>query len=151
MLVLLRSIARGDFVSDSDGGGVTVTPPVTPKKPGVTPVTPITPKNDKRGKETTEARAANFVSPQKEDADAIEECAGLAADRVPLVYLDARSRLNCRKPARVSDAEWHRALDDGGQFVDAWGNDAVALQWTPGELFDVKTGLVWRLAGERVE
>ena len=31
------------------------------------------------------------------------------------------------------------------------GNDAVALQWTPGELFDVKTGLVWRLAGERVE
>ena len=33
--------------------------------------------------------------------------AGLAADRVPRVYLDARSRLNCQKPERVS--EFHEA------------------------------------------
>ena len=85
------------------------------------------------------------------DVDPIEERAGLAADRVPFAYLDAWARLNCQKPARVSENLWRLALDDGGRFLDAWGDEAAALQWTPGELFDVTAGLVWRLAGERVE
>jgi hypothetical protein len=83
--------------------------------------------------------------------DAIEERAGLAADRVPPVYLDAWARLNCQKPASVSEAEWRLALDDGGRFLDAWGSEAAEAGWTPGQLFDVTAGLVWRLAGERVE
>jgi hypothetical protein len=117
--------------------------------PVTAPVT-VPPEPDEAAVEERAGLAADFVSPQKEDADAIEERAGLAADRVPIVYLDAWARLNCRKPARASDAEWRCALDDGGQFLDAWGDKAVALQWTPGELFDVANGLVWRLAGERV-
>ena len=83
--------------------------------------------------------------------DAIEERAGLTADRVPSVYLDTWARLNCQKPASVSETEWRLALDDGGQFLDAWGSEAADMGWTPGELFDVTAGLVWRLAGERVE
>jgi len=90
---------------------------------------------------------------------AIEERAGLATDRVPACYLDAWARLNHQqnhqqisaKPFAVSDAEWRLALNDGGLFLDAWGHDAAALGWTPGDLFDVTAGLVWRLAGERVE
>ncbi len=35
-------------------------------------------------------------------------------------------------------------------FCDLFGCEGAALGWTPGELFDVAAGLVWRLAGERV-
>jgi hypothetical protein len=84
------------------------------------------------------------------DADAVEERAGLA-DTVPTVYLDAWARLNCQKPASVSEAEWRLALNDGGLFLDAWGEDAAALGWTPRHLFDLTRGLIWLLAGERVE
>jgi hypothetical protein len=75
----------------------------------------------------------------------------MAADSVPALYLDAWARLQCQKPTRVSDVDWRLALHDGGLFLDAWGEEAAALGWTPGALFDVASGLVWRLAGERVE
>jgi hypothetical protein len=85
------------------------------------------------------------------DADAIEERAGLAADRVPAVYLDAWARLQCQRPLSVADAEWRLAVNDAGLFLDAWGEDAATLGWTSDELFDVTAGLVWRLGGERIE
>jgi hypothetical protein len=85
------------------------------------------------------------------EAAEIEERAGPAADSVPAVYLDAWARLNCQKPASVSERQWRLALDDGGQFLDIWCEEVAALGWTPGELFDVTAGLVWRLAGGRVE
>jgi hypothetical protein len=91
---------------------------------------------------------ANPTPPEVEAA--IEERAGLAADRVPLVYLDAWGRLNCQKPFRVSEGEWRLALDDGGRFLDQYGKKAAAIGWTPGELFDVGAGVVWQLAGELV-
>jgi hypothetical protein len=50
----------------------------------------------------------------------------------------------------VPEIEWHRALDDGGRFLDAFGSHAAALGWTPGEIFDVRSGVIWRLAGEPV-
>jgi hypothetical protein len=75
----------------------------------------------------------------------------MAADRVPLIYLDAWARLNCQKPERASEAEWWLALDDGGRFLDAWGEHAATLGWTPGTLFDVSDGLIWRLRGRRVQ
>ena len=85
------------------------------------------------------------------DVVAIDERAGLASGRIPAVYLDVWARLNCQKPARVSDAEWRLALADGRQFFNAWGDDIAALEWTPGALFDVASGLIWQLHGERVE
>ena len=103
----------------------------------------------------TKGAFVGFVSGQgsafSDDEAAIEERAGLAADRVPPVYLDAWARLNCQKPACVSEDEWRLALDDGGHFLDAWGSDAAAMGWMPGALFDVTAGLIWRLAGERVQ
>jgi hypothetical protein len=87
-----------------------------------------------------------------DDADeaAIEERAGICADSVPTVYLDAWARLNHQRPFGMSEAEWRRALDDGGRFLDAWGNEAVSLGWTPERLFDTPGGLFWRIAGRRV-
>jgi hypothetical protein len=109
-------------------------------------------------KEPTKLTKGAFVSfvsdpgsPFSEAEAAVQERAGLAAGRVPAIYLDAWARLNCQKPFRVSEAEWRLALDIGGRFLDAWGHDAAALGWTPGALFDVASGLVWRLSGGRVD
>ena len=108
---------------------------------------------------TDKSPCVSFVSDQDRhvsgDEAAIEERAGLA-DRVPSVYLDVWARLNCQKPASVSEAAWRLALDDGGRFLDGWGADAATMLWTAGELFDVPRGgraggLVWQLRGERVE
>jgi hypothetical protein len=89
--------------------------------------------------------------------EAIEERAALCAGSVPAIYLDAWARLNHQKPMRVSKAEWRRALDDGGRFLDQWGwvsNEEWA--WAPDELFAIPRaigdgGLIWRLSGALVE
>ena len=44
-----------------------------------------------------------------------------------------------------------RVVSDAGLFLDAWGEEAAAVGWTAGALFDVASGLVWRLGGARVE
>jgi hypothetical protein len=111
---------------------------------------------------TDKSPSVSFVSDQgkrvsrSDGADAsaevaIEERAGVASNCVPSVYLDAWARLNCQRPASVPEAEWRLALDDGGRFLDAWGDEAAEVGWTPGELFAARAGLAWRLAGERVE
>lgn len=131
------------------------------------PATVATTATKDAGREQVSRNVANVAivaSPNGPDCDcpgwaveyAFEERAGLAADRIAPAYLDAWARLNCQTPASVSDAEWRLALDDGGRFLDAWGEDAAALGWTPGELFDVPRagrlgGLVWQLNGAGVE
>jgi hypothetical protein len=131
------------------GYGVTNTFAVTPKKPAVTPVTPVTPLARQKGK--SEQANIAILDGAEPDADEIDERAGIANDSVPGLYLDAWARLNWQKPARVSETHWRLALDEGGRFLDTWGEEAAALGWTPGDLFDVAGGLVWRLGGERVE
>jgi len=105
LLETLRAIARGEFTTRS---------PVTP----ATPVTGATGYRSKPAElqalQRLQLKAGNVgkssfspvtvpvtVLPEPDEA-AIEERAGLAADRVPPVYLDAWARLNHRKPARVS-------------------------------------------------
>ena len=107
------------------------------KPPELQPLQPLHIECSEAGKTTREAVAVHVASPLAPDRDAIEERAGLAADRVPACYLDAWARLNHQKPASVSEAEWRLALDDGGRFLDAWGADAATMRWTAGELFDV--------------
>ncbi len=50
----------------------------------------------------------------------------------------------------MTEGDWLRALDDGGRFLDDFGEKAAEIGWRPGELFDVGRGLVWSLRGERV-
>jgi hypothetical protein len=154
LLAELRAIMRGEYANG------------TP----VTPATPVTPRSGNRPKalelqalqrlqvDASNVETANSLpvtvpvpsSPEPYEAE-MEERAGLAADLVPLVYLDAWARLNHQKPSSVSETEWCRALDEGGRFLDRWGYVARAFGWTPGEIFDVSAGLVWRLSGEPVE
>ena len=105
--------------------------------------------------ELTKGASVSFVSDQGSrlfcDEAAIEERAGLAADHVPAIYLDAWGLMNCQNPFDVSEAEWRLALNDSGRFLDTWGAHAAAMGWMPGDLFDVTAGVLWCLAGERVE
>lgn len=105
----------------------------------------------------TKGASVSFVSDPgspfcaDEDADAIEERAAMAADCVPGWYLKDWARFQYQRPSDAPEEAWRRAIDDGGRFLDAWGGEAADTGWTPGELFDAMAGLVWRLAGERVE
>ena len=149
MLARFRAIARGEIAPVTPDDGVTVTSRLRQKTPELRQLRLLRPKWDEGENKNVEAPAGS--DGQMSHADAIEERAGLAADSVPAVYLDAWARLNHQKPFHVSEAEWRFALDDGGRFLDAWGNEAADMGCTPGELFDVTAGLIWRLAGERVE
>jgi hypothetical protein len=76
--------------------------------------------------------------------------------------------LERRKPDHVEDADWHRAINDGRQFLAGWGETAERLGWTADDLFGLPpipenpapnyrrlsrydlTGLVWMLRGRFV-
>jgi hypothetical protein len=97
------------------------------------------------------------VTERPSEADAaFHERVGMVADSVPAVYLDAWARLNCRRPANVTEMAWRQALDDGGRLLDAWGSMAAEWQWPVEDIFDAPragstVGLIWRIAGRAVE
>jgi hypothetical protein len=126
MLADLRGIMRCEHRAVT-GEHVTDAPVVTPKTARVTPVTPVTPNFDEGRNANSEGEAAADRTRLDDDKTAIEERKGLAADRVPAMYLDVWARLNHQRPFDVSEPEWRLALDDGGRFLDAWGEDAAAL------------------------
>jgi hypothetical protein len=150
MLTELRLIMRGELKVAKPAEGVTVTPVATSKTSSVTPVTPVTPNFEEGGNANSEGEAAADRTRPDDAGTAIEERAGLAADRVSPVYLDAWARLNHQKPFDVTEAQWRQAVGDGGLFLDARGSEAAETGWTPGELFDVTAGLIWLLAGASV-
>jgi hypothetical protein len=85
------------------------------------------------------------------DADALAERAAIAIEdgRVPLAYADAWAAFQTRKPARVFEADWLRAVDDTGRFLDEWAALALEFGWQPDDIFG-RDGLAWFCAGERV-
>ena len=105
----------------------------------------------------TERSRGEFCHPlEEEDADAIDERGSFAADRIPLVYLNAPARLDLQKPVATSETDWRRTVNDAGLILDALAAEAATLQWSAGELFDLPRngrpgGLVWLLKGVRVE
>jgi hypothetical protein len=150
----LRRTMRGEVVAETGVtgvAGVTERTGLRPKPPELRQLRRLRLENASEGRSAKKGVSSPVTAPLADDLDAIEERAALAADCVPACYLDAWARLQCQKPASVSEAEWRLALDDGGLFLDAWGNDAADMRWTPGELFDVTAGLVFRLAGAVVE
>jgi hypothetical protein len=69
--------------------------------------------------------------------------------RVPPAYADAWAAFQTRKPAQVSEAEWFRAVDAAGRFLDEWASLALDFGWRPPDIFG-PGGLAWFCAGERV-
>ena len=146
-LAELRSVMRGETVASQ---GVTVTRAVTLETPTVTPVTPVTPNFDKGGNANSQGEAtADRTRP--DDEAAIEERAALADGGVPAAYLNVWARFCHQLPPFAAPELWRRAVHDAGRFLDGFGSQAAQLGYTPAEIFDIHGGLVWRLAGARVE
>jgi hypothetical protein len=135
-LALIFPAAAGQGTGVACVAGVADATRYASKPPELRQLRPLRHESGNAGEATNEGVAAHVAPPLAPDADAIEERAALAADCVPASYLDAWARLNHRKPAHVSEVEWTLALDDGGHFLDMWGDRAEQLRWTAGELFD---------------
>jgi hypothetical protein len=104
---------------------------------------------------TPSAPNLHFKPLSSADEAEIEERKGMAAGRVSETYLDGWARLQCQRPASVSDDEWRQAVNDAGLFLDQFGSQAAELQWTSHDLFaaltdSARSGLVWFLKGEKV-
>src|SRR5262249_51779339 len=69
--------------------------------------------------------------------------------RVPPAYADAWAGFQTEKPRHISEAEWRRAVDDAGRFLDDWASLALDFGWRPDEIFG-PAGVAWFCAGERV-
>lgn len=149
MLARLRRIMGGGAAPVTLSAPVTVTARIQSKPLRLQRYSGYAPKSAVGERQTEGVRA--ILDNAGPDVAELGERAGFASDSVPTLYLDEWARLNCQKPASVSEAEWRLALDDGGRFLDAWGSEAAEAEWTPRELFDVTAGLVWSLGGERVD
>ncbi len=104
MLARVRSVACGEHSAVTPDDGVTVTSWLRPKTPELRWLRQLRPKWDEGENKNAEARpraTANCWTPTL-----ARNAPASASDRVPPVYLDAWARLNCQKPATLSEAEW---------------------------------------------
>ena len=71
------------------------------------------------------------------DEFAVAERAAIAVEdgRVPPAYADAWAAFQTRKPGHVTEAEWFRAVDDAGWFLDEWAALALDFGWLPDRYF----------------
>jgi hypothetical protein len=84
------------------------------------------------------------------------------------ILSEAFDALGRKCPPLVTDDRWRQAVEDGQQFLAAWGAQAEAFSWTARELFGLhpvpehpkanyrrlsrydETGLIWLLRGRPV-
>ena len=82
------------------------------------------------------AHLAPEAANSNHDPDELEERAAMAVEGgVPALYVDAFARMQMVHPIRLTREEWARTIDDAGRFLDAWGEAAVGLGWSPDDLF----------------
>jgi hypothetical protein len=98
---------------------------------------------------------------RRDPADLDERTAILSVDgNIPEVYAAPFAELMRSIPAGVPEARWHWFVNDAGLLLDAWGQHAAALGWTPEDLFGLHLvaplarydhmGLCWLLKGNTV-
>jgi hypothetical protein len=149
-LALLVQVARGEIVSKS--GGTAGTPGTQSSVPAQKcPLFQVFRVFQVEQDESGTAQFADGTSAGTRLPDDFEvaERAAIAIElgRVPPAYADAWAAF--RKPGHVSEAEWFRAVDDAGRFLDEWARLALDFGWRPPDIFD-PDGLAWFCAGERV-
>jgi hypothetical protein len=152
-LARLEQIARGEIVPKSGVTGVTgvTRQVVTPRKPASLHLLHLLHlENDKRETTLFDGVTAGVTGELSDPFDVAERAAiAIELGRVPPAYADAWAAFQMRRPGRVSEAEWFRAVDDSGRFLDEWAWLALDFGWRPPDIFG-PDGLAWFCAGERV-
>jgi hypothetical protein len=106
--------------------------------------------HDNVGNEHCEPGTSAGTCPLPDDVAEAERAAiAIELGRVPPAYADSWAAFQTRKPGHVSEAEWFRAVDDAGRFLDEWSALALGFGWRPSDIFGLG-GLAWFCAGERV-
>jgi hypothetical protein len=140
LVARLRRTMRGEAIAEKGVTGVAgVTGPIglRLKPQQLRQLRPLRLENGNGEKRVREGISSPVTQPIGADLDAIEERAAIISETCPAPYSDTFARLNHQKPMAVSDVQWSRALDDAGRFLDEWGAEAAAMQWSAGELFDL--------------
>ncbi len=69
---------------------------------------------------------------------------------VPALYAPAFAKMQVMPSNQIRNHfGFERAVDDAGRFLDAWGEEAERLGWSPAALFGA-SGLVWALGRRSV-
>jgi hypothetical protein len=107
--------------------------------------------------ETALENAPGSWSEAEEERAAIVEFDGA----IPRSWAEGFARLHPdRPPGDVPLKRWRQFVDDVGRFLDLWAGTAVALGWSPYELFGCdrerpfaridQAGLLWFLSGDEL-
>jgi hypothetical protein len=105
--------------------------------------------HDEKG--TDEFRPGTSPGTWPADGAAEAERAAIAIEMggVPPAYADAWAAFQTRQQRGPSEADWWRAVDGAGRFLDEWGSFALGFGWRASDIFGAD-GLAWFCAGERV-
>ena len=152
VLARLGAIARGDIIPQSGGtsgtGGTLKSVP--PQKPASFHAFHLFHlESDKSENANSDGVTAGGTSLRDDVAVAERTAIAIELGRVPPAYADAWAVFQTRKPGHVSEADWQRAVDDAGRFLDEWGGLALDFGWRPPDIFGA-AGLAWFCVGERV-
>jgi hypothetical protein len=103
--------------------------------------------------EIGKARTTHTFSVTAEPLDAfnLAERSAIAVEdaSVPRAYADAWAAFQIRNPPQVPTAEWYRAVDDAGRFLDEWASLALDFGWQSDDIFGID-GLAWFCGGVRI-
>jgi hypothetical protein len=123
-----------------------------PDENAVTSVTPVT------SIKSTGFRLQTFVTSVTEEPTEEEERQAQLIEReafsafeggIHPTFVSAFANLQMAQPPSVPEVDWHRAINDAGLFLDAFGAKAAAFGWQPEGLFE-DFGLIWALNGATV-
>ena len=90
------------------------------------------------GQETTGTIGTTGTSPARDDW--FEERAAIIEDGAGVLrsWAENFARLDiAERPPKFSEPAWRQLIDDGGQFLDRWANEAARLGWSALDVFGV--------------
>ena len=148
----LRAIMRGEHVGMGGTAGTPGTSSLVPaqKSPSFRAFRVFQVEHDIVGNKCFEPGTSPGTCPLPLNIIEAERAAiAIELGRVPPPYAEAWAAFQCRKPGHAAEAEWLRAVDDAGRFLDEWAGLALDFGWGPPDIFG-PGGLAWFCAGERV-
>jgi hypothetical protein len=151
-LAELCAIMRGERAESGGTAGTAGTLTFVPaqKCPSFQVFRAFRAEHDKAGNEHSRpgTTAGTFAA---DDDIAVAERYAIAIElaHVPPAYAGAWAAFQRRKPGRVAEADWRRAVDDAGRFLDEWAALAFEFGWRSSDIFGAD-GLAWFCTGERV-